>query len=463
MLHRPAEVIWMNKRNRSKLDATTMSIESDTTCGALKRSFSIKVLGVGGAGCNAVNHLARESFAGVSFVVMNTDAPALARSTVEKKLVLGAKSMRGLGAGGDPARGRSAAQEDISEIRALCEGADVIFVVAGLGGGTGTGAGPVVAQVAKETGALVLAIVVLPFDCEGNRRQRQAQLGLHDLKNAADGVICLPNQKVFKLIDEKTSLLEAFGITNELVAQGVHGIWRLLSRPGLINVDFADLCAVTQGKHAESTLATAEAKGENPAREVMEKLLAHPLVEGGQVLSEAAGILVCIAGGPGLTMLDVNRIMEQINRHAEQAHIIMGATIDEELEDRLSVTLVAARRSEQAEEKPEERLRNGKTPIAMASSATEFEVPLADPLISSRPACRFIAPAPEPTPDKVERLLTQHGTNGSRQRKNAARMRQGQLALEIISKGRFEKSEPTIHHGQDLDVPTYIRRGVALN
>src|SRR5262245_2976591 len=260
-----------------------MKSENET----LKRSFSITVLGVGGAGCNAVNHLAQESFAGVSFVGMNTDAPALARSTLETKLVLGSKSMRGLGAGGDPERGRSAAQENISEIRALCEGADVVFVVAGLGGGTGTGAGPVVAQVAKETGALVLSIVMLPFDCEGSRRARQAQLGLQELKNAADGVICLPNQKVFKLIDEKTSLLEAFQITNELVAQGVRVIWRLLSRPGLINVDFADLCAVTQGRHAESTLATAEAKGENRAREVMEKLLAHPLVEAGQVLTEA--------------------------------------------------------------------------------------------------------------------------------------------------------------------------------
>jgi cell division protein FtsZ len=394
---------------------------------------------------------------------MNTDAPALARSTVENKLVLGSKSTRGLGAGGDPERGRSAAQENISEIRTLCEGADVIFVVAGLGGGTGTGAGPVVAQVAKEAGALVFSIVMLPFDCEGSRRARQAQWGLQELKNAADGVICLPNQKIFKLIDEKTSLLEAFEITNELVAQGVRGIWRLLSRPGLINVDFADLCTVTQGQHAESTLATAEAKGEHRAREVMEKLLAHPLVEAGQVLSEASGILVCIVGGRDLTMQDVNRLMEQVSRHAEHAHIIMGAAIDEEFEGRISVTLIAARRTETAEERPSDCRRGGNTAIATSSRATEFEVPFTNSLVSPRPTSRFVAPAPEPTPDKVERLLTQHGTNGSRQRKHAARMRQGQLALEIVSKGRFEKSEPTLHHGQDLDVPTYIRRGVALN
>jgi cell division protein FtsZ len=458
----------MAKRNPPKLDTTKMTVESDGNSGngTLKRSFAIKVLGVGGAGCNAVNHLARESFTGVSFTVMNTDAPALAQSPVENKLVLGLKSMRGLGAGGDPERGRSAAQEDISAIRALCEGADVVFVVAGLGGGTGTGAGPVVAQVAKETGALVLSIVMLPFDCEGSRRQRQAQLGLHELKSAVDGVICLPNQKVLKLIDEKTSLLEAFQITNEFVAQGVRGIWRLLSRPGLINVDFADLCAVTQGKHAESALATAEAKGENRAREVMEKLLAHPLIDGGQVLSEAAGILVCIAGGPDLAMADVNRIMEQINRHGEQAHIIMGATVDEEFEDRLSVTLIAARRNGRIDEDlefttPADRKAG---PRAVSANVADLEDRLVNTPFSGKPASRFVAPAPDLTPDKVEQLLTQQGANGTRQRKNAAsRMRQGQLPLEIISKGRFEKSEPTIHHGQDLDVPTYIRRGVALN
>src|SRR5262249_23935369 len=147
-----------------------------------------------------------------------------------------------------------------------------------------------------------LAIVMLPFDCEGSRRQRQANLGLHTLKGAADAVICLPNQKIFKLIDENTSLLEALKITNELVAQGVRGIWRLLSRPGLTNVDFHDLCAVTQGRHAESSLATAEAQGENRSRDVLEKLFAHPLIDGGQLLAESAAVLVSIGGGPSLTM-----------------------------------------------------------------------------------------------------------------------------------------------------------------
>jgi cell division protein FtsZ len=431
---------------------------------ALKKSFAIKVLGVGGAGCNAVNHLARESFAGVSFAVMNTDAPALAQSPVPIKLNLGAKSTRGLGAGGDPECGRAAAEEDVAKIGALCEGADVVFVVAGLGGGTGTGAGPVVARVAKETGALVFSIVMLPFDCEGSRRARQAQLGLHELRSAADGVICLPNQRVFKLIDENTSLLEAFHVTNELVAQAVRGIWRLLSRPGLINVDFADLCSVTRGKHAESCLVTAEAQGENRSREIMEKILAHPLIEGGQVLAESTGVLVCIAGGKGLAMGEVNRIMEQINRQCDQAHIIMGAAIDEELGEKLLVTVVAARRNAECGTRNAEAqgapVRVTDTTAAAAYSAgVEMETSMTG--LDSRPASRFVAPAPESTPEKTERLLMQQ--SGGRGRKGSSRMKQGQLPLEIISRGRFEKSEPTIYHGQDLDVPTYIRRGVALN
>lgn len=440
-----------------------MSNPTDNAADAsvLKKSFTIKVLGVGGAGCNAVTHLARENFPGVSFAVMNTDAPALAQSLVEPKINLGARSTRGLGAGGDPERGRAAAEEDVARIRSLCEGADVVFVVAGMGGGTGTGASPVVARIAKETGALVLSIVMLPFDCEGSRRTRQAQLGLHDLKSAADGVICLPNQRVFKLIDENTSLLEAFHITNELVAQGVRGIWRLLSRPGLINVDFADLCSVTRGKHAESCLVTAEAQGENRSREVMEKILAHPLVEGGQVLTESAGVLVCIAGGRALAMTEVNRIMEQINRQCEQAHIIMGAAIDEELGDKLMVTIVASRKAgADAGTRAPENIGGSRLTEAAAAAysvGVETETPSSGP--GSKPGSRFVAPAPESTPEKTERLLTQQRGG----RKGNSRMKQGQLPLEIISRGRFEKSEPTIYHGQDLDVPTYIRRGIALN
>src|SRR5258706_5899620 len=253
--------------------------------GASEKKFSLKVLGVGGAGGNAIDYMSRQDLAGVHFVAVNTDAQALLNLGVAERLTLGAKLTRGLGAGGDPAMGRAAAEEDVEKLRALCSGADIVCVVAGMGGGTGTGAGPVVARLAKETGALVLGIVTLPFEFEGSRRQRQAQLGLRELKAEADGVICLPNQKVFKLIDENTSVNEALKITNELLAQGVRGIWRLLTQTGLINVDFNDLCAVLRGRHEESSLATVEAAGDNRSHELLEKMRSHPFLECGQVLA----------------------------------------------------------------------------------------------------------------------------------------------------------------------------------
>ncbi len=452
------------------------STNTDVSGAMVKRGFQIKVLGVGGAGCNAVSHISRTPFDGVEFIAINTDAAALAQTSVSNRIVLGEKLTRGMGAGGDPERGRGAAEEDAARIKALCEGADVIFIAAGMGGGTGTGASPVIARVAKECGALVLGMLVLPFEWEGGRRQRLAQLGLHEMKAAADGVICLPNQKLFKLIDEKTSLIETFAITHELLAQGVRGIWRMLMRPGLINVDFADLCSVTRGKHSENSLATAEACDEpispspptppspegsvvrgarivggeglnHRAREVVEKLFKHPLLDGGQALAEAAAVLVSIVGGPDLTMAEVNRVMEQINRQCEGAHIIMGAAIEESFAGKISLTVVASRRP--AAERVDE----------MTAGAPELERQLVDSQSTNRPPSRFIAPAPATTAEATEKILQ----NGARGKRKVTRLKQGQLPLEIVSKGRFEKSEPTIHQGQDLDMPTYIRRGMPMN
>ncbi|HWN95987.1 MAG TPA: cell division protein FtsZ [Methylomirabilota bacterium] len=420
---------------------------TDTSGAPLKRGFQIKVLGVGGAGCNAVSHIARTPFDGVEFIAINTDAAALAQTSVSNRLVLGEKLTRGMGAGGDPEQGRGAAEEDAARLKTLCQGADVVFIAAGMGGGTGTGASPVIARIAKECGALVLGMLVLPFEWEGGRRQRQAQLGLHEMKAAADGVICLPNQKLFKLIDEKTSMVETFAITHELLAQGVRGIWRMLMRPGLINVDFADLCSVTRGKHSENSLATAEACDENRAREVVEKLFKHPLLDGGQALTEASSVLVSIVGGPDLTMADVNRVMEQINRQCEGAHIIMGAAIEESFPGKISLTVVASKRP------PAERVDD------MTAGAPELERQLVDHQSNTRPPSRFVAPAPATTAEATEKMLQ----NGARGKRKITRLKQGQLPLEIVSKGRFEKSEPTIHHGQDLDMPTYIRRGMPLN
>jgi cell division protein FtsZ len=233
----------------------------------------------------------------------------------------------------------------------------------------------------------------------------------------------------------------------------------------LINVDFADLCAVTQGKHSESALATVEAKGENRVREVIDKLLVHPLLDGGQTLTEAAGVLISIAGGPEMALADVNRIMEQINRQCEHAQLIMGAAIEEELCEHLIVTLVASRRPASPETLVPLNPASARRPDdeGEPSRLSELETQMLVPSTSNRPPSRFVAPPPALTAEKRAQLLSQQLGGGTRPRKSASRMRQGQLPLEIVSKGRFERSEPTIHHGQDLDVPTYIRRGVALN
>jgi cell division protein FtsZ len=409
---------------------------------SLKKTISIKVWGVGGAGCNAVSALDATALDGVHILAVNTDSQALEAAATADKLVLGAKRTRGMGAGGDPELGRAAAEDDLEKMTSFCAGADIVFILAGLGGGTGTGAAPVLARMARESGALVLAIVTMPFDFEGQRRQEQAQDGLQQLKIAADAVICLPNQKLFKLLDEKTSVVDAFKISNALLAEGLHGIWRLLTRTGLINVDFADLCSVTRGRHAASSFATAEASGDRRTEQVVEKLMAHPLLDGGQVLTDSDAVLVSLVGGPDLTLVEIDKMMEPLKRQCENAHIIFGAAIDEQFTHRLSVTVIASCREPQ--------------PARSAPSSKVTPLHFLDATADTRPPSRATPPPPEMTAEQKEQLFKTRG------RKKLSRM-QRELPLEIVFKGRFEKSEPTIRHGEDLDLPTYIRRGVPLN
>jgi cell division protein FtsZ len=418
-----------------------------------KKSLSVKVFGIGNAGASILDLIIQGGLPGAGFVAVNTDPPSLAASSAVEPVSLETKLLRGLGTGGDPERGRAVAEEQLPKLKSLCQGADVILLLAGLGGGAGTGISPVLARAAKEAGALVLGFVTLPFKCEGTRRQRLAQHGLDELKAAADGVICLPNQKVFKFIDENTSVLETFKITGQLLADAVRGIGRLLTHTGLIEIHFADLAGLLRDRHAESAFAVAEAMGPARSREVMDKLLAHPMLDGGQVLGESEAVLISLMGGPDLTMAEVNRVMEQINRQCEHAQVIMGAAVDESFRDRLAVTLIATRRTADA---VLER-------TASPSDADTIETQLLSASTTSRPGSRFVPPAPTLAPDQVQQLLARQTGRPARSRKGSSRMQQSQLPLEIISRGRFDKSEPTIHKGEDLDLPTYARRGVALN
>ena len=418
-----------------------------------QRNIVIKVFGVGGAGIDVVERLIGHGLCPAAAAVLNTDAQSLAASSAAEKLHLETTLLRGLGTGGDPDRGRAVAEEQLPKLKLMCEGADVVFIVAGLGGGAGTGISQVLARAAKQAGALALGFVTTPFECEGSRRQRLAQQGLEALKAAADGVICLPNQKVFKLIDENTSVLETFKITNDLLAEGVRGVWRLLTQPGLIPIHFTDLCALLRDRHAENFFAVVEAMGPARSREIVDKLLAHPMLDGGQILADSGAVLVSLIGGPDLTMAEVNRVMEQINRHCEHAQVMMGAAIDENFRERIALTLIAARKEF---EEPKEESRDsgdGEQLDGQPRSCT------------TRPVSRFVAPAPSLPQEKMEQILARQGRGMGRKPagKNVSKMKQTQLPLEIISKGRFEQSEPTIHKGEDLDVPTYIRRGIALN
>ena len=409
---------------------------------------TIKIIGVGGAGVSLLDTLDGGEFAGAGLVAINTDGSSLAASAATVKIHLETKLLRGLGTGGDAERGQAIAEEQFSTLKTACAGADVVLIIAGLGGGAGSGISPVLARAAKETGALVLAFVTLPFLCEGNRRQQQAKHSLDQLKSVADGVICLPSQKAFKLIDENTSVLDTFRITGGLLVEGVRGVWQLLTRPGLIQIHFDDLCALVRNRHSESSFAFVEASGAGRSREIVEKLLAHPLLDEGRALTDADVVLVSLMGGTDLTMAEVNRVMEQIGRHCEHAQIIMGAAVDAELKGRLSVTVIAAKHNVVAALE------------SLATTSGELGGPLMPRGATARTGARCATSAPAFNLDQREQLLAK---NSSRPRKVPSKMRQEQLSLAIISKGRFDKSEPTVHKGEDLDIPTFVRRGVALN
>ncbi len=433
--------------------------ETQTTAGT-RPEQKIRVIGVGGAGCSIAERMMRdEDFAGATFAVVNTEKVELAKSFAPDKLHLECEMLRGLGTGGDPELGRVAAQEKIEKVRTLCEGHDVVFLVAGLGGGAATGALPVVAKTAKEAGALVVAFVMLPFELEGGRRVKQARYGLEMLKSAADGVICLPNQKIFKLIDEQTSVVDTFKLSNGLLIEGVRSLWRLITRTGLIDIHFSDLCAVVRGRRAESMFASAEAEGANRARKAIEKLMAHPLLDGGRCLDEAGAVLVSLEGGPDLTMSDVNEVMKEINRRCEKANVVFGAAVDERYTEKMNLTLVVTRRDPREDDDVDP---GSGAAVDAAVQSEMLDTQFINNKTTPRPKSRLVPPPPELSDEKKQELLKKSKGVGGSGRK-LGKFRQATLPLEIVSKGRFDKTEPTIHNGEDLDVPTYIRRGVGMN
>jgi cell division protein FtsZ len=300
----------------------------------------IKVIGVGGGGGNAVNHMLSSDIEGVDFICANTDAQALRNSQVKTLLQLGSSITKGLGAGADPEVGRQAAMEDRDRIYEVLEGADMVFITAGMGGGTGTGAAPVVAEVARELGILTVAVVTKPFGFEGGRRMKIAEKGMAELSQNVDSLITIPNEKLLKVLGKEMSLLNAFKSANDVLLHAVQGIAELITRPGLINVDFADVKTVMSEMGA-AMMGSGEASGENRAREAAEKAIRSPLLEDIN-LAGAKGILVNITAGLNLAIGEFDEVGNTVREFADDdATVVVGTVIDPEMKDEMRVTVVA--------------------------------------------------------------------------------------------------------------------------
>jgi cell division protein FtsZ len=301
----------------------------------------IKVIGVGGGGCNAVNRMIRAKVEGVEFIAANTDLQALKLSQAPVKLQLGAKLTKGLGAGANPEIGRKAALEDTDKIIEGLEGSDMIFITAGLGGGTGSGAAPVVATLASELGALTVAVVTKPFTFEGKRRMLQAEQALQDLIGGVDTVIVIPNERLMDTVERGTSFFDAFRIADDILRQAVQGISDIITVPGIINRDFADVRAIMSGQ-GYAVMGTAIATGANRAVDAANRAISSPLLEDNSIQG-AQGILINVCGSPNLTLHEVHEASTIIQKAAhENANIIFGAVQDESMKDGVKITVIAA-------------------------------------------------------------------------------------------------------------------------
>lgn len=300
----------------------------------------IKVVGVGGGGVNAVNRMIESGVRGVEFVAVNTDAQALLMSDADIKLDLGREVTRGLGAGANPEVGRAAAEAHREELEDVLKGSDMVFVTAGEGGGTGTGGAPVVAEVARSIGALTVGVVTRPFGFEGRRRSVQAEQGIAELREAVDTLIIIPNDKLLALSDANTSMVDAFQMADEILMNGVSGITDLITTPGLINVDFADVKTV-MADAGSAVMGIGRSSGEGRAIQAAERAMASPLLE--TSMDGARGVLLSVAGPPDMTLHEVNEAASAISQHCDdEAQIIFGAMIDDTLGEEIQITVIAA-------------------------------------------------------------------------------------------------------------------------
>jgi cell division protein FtsZ len=305
----------------------------------MEQFAQIKVVGVGGGGSNAVNRMIEASLKGVQFIAINTDKQALYNSRAEYKIQIGEKLTRGLGAGANPEIGSKAAEESRDDVYQALQGADMVFITAGMGGGTGTGAAPIIAEIAKEMGILTVGVVTKPFTFEGKRRMTHADIGINELRKRVDTLVTIPNDRLLQVVEKRTSIVEAFRIADDVLKQGVQGISDLIAIPGLVNLDFADVKTIMY-ERGLAHMGVGRASGENRASEAARQAIHSPLLE--TTINGAKGVLLNITGGPSLGLLEVNEAAEIVSAEAdEDANIIFGAVIDESLKDEIRITVIA--------------------------------------------------------------------------------------------------------------------------
>ncbi|MCK8061312.1 MULTISPECIES: cell division protein FtsZ [unclassified Fusibacter] len=305
----------------------------------MEQFAQIKVVGVGGGGNNAVNRMIEANLKGVQFIAVNTDKQALYTSKAEYKIQIGEKLTRGLGAGANPEMGSKAAEESRDDIFQALQGADMVFITAGMGGGTGTGAAPIVAEIAKEMGVLTVGVVTKPFTFEGKRRRTHAEKGIEELKKRVDTLVTIPNDRLLQVVERRTSIVEAFKIADDVLRQGVQGISDLITTPGLVNLDFADVKTIMY-ERGLAHMGIGKASGENRAAEAARQAIHSPLLE--TTINGSKGVLLNITGGNSLGLHEVNEAAEIVSESADQdANIIFGAVIDEDLKDEIRITVIA--------------------------------------------------------------------------------------------------------------------------
>jgi cell division protein FtsZ len=408
-----------------------------------RRGAKIKVIGVGGGGGNAVNRMVTAGLGGVEFIVANTDAQALEYNQASVKIQIGQKLTKGLGAGADPNIGRQAALEDTETIIQALSGADMVFVTTGLGGGTGTGAAPVIASLASELGALTVAVVTKPFRFEGRRRSSHADLGLDTLRECVDTVITIPNERLLSIIDRRTSLTDSFSLADDVLRQAIQGISDLILVPGLINLDFADVKTIMSGMGV-AMMGTGTAEGENRAMQAAQKAVASPLLEDGSV-NGARGVIINVTGGPDLSLMEVNEASCVIQEAAhEDANIIFGAVVDPTLTGKVKITVIATgfERKGAGRSVPAASLQ---TPVDLHNYTAHLARP-AEPSPMDQPMMDMAAP---PMETAVPALTV-------------TRRPPLDLALPLRSSGEEGKQAGLIEFDGDLssplDVPAFLRR-----